>query len=219
MMRSFHACACINTPACNNTTHNTCMAEFVEQEASVSKTTPTRKRPFGSPSGKRSSWKVSLTHAINVLAKIHPDLSGSVSVVFPKEAERLREEIKMLMVDDARPCHWNRNQMKWSNERYDSTNEHRVLNCDPIPFLEALQAFADSSEYVKELKIMGPEGTFIGIAEARQIEWKQPEVQHENESTIDDVHADVRVLGRVVYLIARKAGITNEELAAAEDAE
>ena len=44
-------------------------------------------------------------------------------------------------------------------------------------------------------------------------------VQHENESTIDDVHADVRVLGRVVYLIARKAGITNEELAAAEDAE
>ena len=180
-MRSFHACACINTPACNNTTHNTCMAEFVEQEASVSKTTPTRKRPFGSPSGKRSSWKVSLTHAINVLAKIHPDLSGSGSVVFPKEAERLREEIKMLMVDDARPCHWNRNQMKWSNERYDSTNENRVLNCDPIPFLEALQAFADSSEYVKELKIMGPEGTLIGITEARQIEWKQPEVQHENE--------------------------------------
>ena len=66
---------------------------------------------------------------------------------------------------------------------------------------------------------MGPEGTLIGITEARQIEWKQPEVQHENESTIDDVHADVRVLGRILYLIARKAGVTDKEIADAEDAE
>ena len=96
-----------------------------------------------------------LHHAQQVLAKIHADRSGSVSVIFPKEAERLREEIKNMLVDDARACHWNRNLMKWSNERYDSTNENRVLNCDPIPFLEALQALADSSEYVSELKIMG----------------------------------------------------------------
>ena len=143
--------------------------EFVEDQASVlSKVTATRKRAFGSPSGKRSTvspWKKrSVSHAIDLLAKIHPDLSGSVSVIFPKEAERLREEIKNMLVDDARACHWNRNLMKWSNERYDSTNENRVLNCDPIPFLEALQALADSSEYVSELKIMGPLGNFIDIA-------------------------------------------------------
>ena len=82
-----------------------------------------------------------------------------------------------------------------------------------------MQAFADPSEYVTELKIMGPEGNYIGIAEARNIEWKQPEVQHENEFTIDDVHADVRVLARLMYLIARKAGITDKEIADAEDAE
>ena len=196
--------------------------QFTEQEAGVAKATPTRpnKCPWGSPSGKRSIWKKpSVTHAIDLLEKIHQDLSGSVSVVFPKEAERLREEVKNILVDDARACHWNRDQMKWSNERYDSTKEYRVLNCDPIPFLEALQAFADSSEYVTELKIMGPGGNYIGIAEARNIEWKQPEVQHENEFTIDDVHADVRVLARLVYLIARKAGITEKEIADAEDAE
>ena len=218
MLRSFHAFACIHTPARNNTTHNTCM-QFAEREAKEDKA-PTRghKRPWGSPSGKRL-WKKHITHALELLAKIHPDLSGSVSVVFPKEAERLREEVKNILVDDARACHWNRDQMKWSNERYDSTKEYRVLNCDPIPFLEALQAFADSSEYVTELKIMGPGGNYIGIAEARNIEWKQPEVQHENEFTIDDVHADVRVLARLVYLIARKAGITEKEIADAEDAE
>merc|ERR1711998_37894 len=126
--------------------HNTCM-QFTEREAKEDKA-PTRpnKRPWGSPSGKRPMWKKQiLTHALELLAKIHPDLSGSVSVNFPKEAERLREEVKNILVDDARACHWNRDQMKWSNERYDSTKEYRVLNCDPIPFLEALQAFADSS--------------------------------------------------------------------------
>ena len=173
--------------------------DFVDDKASVSKGTPTRKRfGSGSPSNKRSTvspWKRPfVTHAVQVLAKIHADLSGSVSVIFPKEAERLREEIKNMLVDDARACHWNRNLMKWSNERYDSTNENRVLNCDPIPFLEALQALADSSEYVSELKIMGPLGNFIDIAEARNLDWKEPEIQHENESTMDDVHADVRVL-------------------------
>lgn len=198
--------------------------EFVDDKASVSKGTPTRKR-FGSrsPSNKRSNvspWKRrSVSHAVEVLAKIHADLSGSVSVIFPKEAERLREEIKNMLVDDARACHWNRNLMKWSNERYDSTNENRVLNCDPIPFLEALQALADSSEYVSELKIMGPLGNFIDIAEARNLDWKEPEIQHENESTMDDVHADVRVLARIVYLIAKRAGVTDKEIADAEDAE
>lgn len=198
--------------------------EFVDDKASVSKATPTRKRfGSGSPSGKRSTvspWKKRfVSHAIEVLAKIHADLSGSVSVIFPKEAERLREEIKNMLVDDARACHWNRNLMKWSNERYDSTNENRVLNCDPIPFLEALQALADSSEYVSELKIMGPLGNFIDIAEARNLDWKEPEIQHENESTMDDVHADVRVLARIVYLIAKRAGVTDKEIADAEDAE
>jgi hypothetical protein len=165
-------------------------------------------------------WKKRfVSHAIEVLAKIHADLSGSVPVIFPKEAERLREEIKNMLVDDARACHWNRNLMKWSNERYDSTNENRVLNCDPIPFLEALQALADSSEYVSELKIMGPLGNFIDIAEARNLDWKEPEIQHENESTMDDVHADVRVLARIVYLIAKRAGVTDKEIADAEDAE
>ena len=33
------------------------------------------------------------------------------------------------------------------------------------------------------------------------------------------MHADVRVLARLVYLIARKAGITEKEIADAEDAE
>jgi hypothetical protein len=198
--------------------------EFVDDQASVSKGTPTRKRfGSGSPSNKRSNvspWKRrSVSHAVEVLAKIHADLSGSVSVIFPKEAERLREEIKNMLVDDARACHWNRNLMKWSNERYDSTNENRVLNCDPIPFLEALQALADSSEYVSELKIMGPLGNFIDIAEARNLDWKEPEIQHENESTMDDVHADVRVLARIVYLIAKRAGVTDKEIADAEDAE
>ena len=140
-------------------------------------------------------------------------------MIFPKEAERLREEIKNMLVDDARACHWNRNLMKWSNERFDSTNENRVLSCDPIPFLEALQALADSSEYVSELKIMGPLGNFIDIAEARNLDWKEPEIQHENESTMDDVHADVRVLARIVYLIAKRAGVTDKEIADAEDAE
>jgi hypothetical protein len=154
--------------------------EFVDDQASVSKGTPTRKRfGSGSPSNKRSTvspWKRrSVSHAVEVLAKIHADLSGSVSVIFPKEAERLREEIKNMLVDDARACHWNRNLMKWSNERYDSTNENRVLNCDPIPFLEALQALADSSEYVSELKIMGPLGNLIDIAGARNLDWKEPE--------------------------------------------
>ena len=198
--------------------------EFVDDKASVSKGTPTRKRfGSGSPSNKRSTvspWKKRfVSHAIEVLAKIHADLSGSVSVIFPKEAERLREEIKNMLVDDARACHWNRNLMKWSNERYDSTNENRVLNCDPIPFLEALQALADSSEYVSELKIMGPLGNFIDIAEARNLDWKEPEIQHENESTMDDVHADVRVLARIVCLIAKRAGVTDKEIADAEDAE
>ena len=198
--------------------------EFVDDQASVSKGTPTRKRfGSGSPSNKRSTvspWKRrSVSHAVEVLAKIHADLSGSVSVIFPKEAERLREEIKNMLVDDARACHWNRNLMKWSNERFDSTNENRVLNCDPIPFLEALQALADSSEYVSELKIMGPLGNLIDIAEARNLDWKEPEIQHENESTMDDVHADVRVLARIVYLIAKKAGVTDKEIADAEDAE
>ena len=198
--------------------------EFVDDKASVSKGTPTRKRfGSGSPSNKRSTvspWKRPfVTHAVQVLAKIHADLSGSVSVIFPKEAERLREEIKNMLVHDARACHWNRNLMKWSNERYDSTNENRVLNCDPIPFLEALQALADSSEYVSELKIMGPLGNFIDIAEARNLDWKEPEIQHENESTMDDVHADVRVLAGIVYLIAKKAGVTDKEIADAEDAE
>ena len=197
---------------------------FVEDQAQVSKATPTRKRfGSGSPSNKRSTvspWKKRfVSHAIEVLAKIHADLSGSVSVIFPKEAERLREEIKNMLVDDARACHWNRNLMKWSNERFDSTNENRVLNCDPIPFLEALQALADSSEYVSELKIMGPLGNFIDIAEARNLDWKEPEIQHENESTMDDVHADVRVLARIVYLIAKRAGVTDKEIADAEDAE
>ena len=209
--------------SCHNTTHDTYM-EFVDDKASVSKATPTRKRfGSGSPSNKRSSvspWKRPfVTHAVQVLAKIHADLSGSVSVIFPKEAERLREEIKNMLVDDARACHWNRNLMKWSNERYDSTNENRVLNCDPIPFLEALQALADSSEYVSELKIMGPLGNFIDIAEARNLDWKEPEIQHEDESTMDDVHADVRVLARIVYLIAKRAGVTDKEIADAEDAE
>ena len=198
--------------------------EFVDDKASVSKGTPTRKRfGSGSPSNKRSTgspWKRRfVSHAVEVLAKIHADLSGSVSVIFPKEAERLREEIKNMLVDDARACHWNRNLMKWSNERYDSTNENRVLNCDPIPFLEALQALADSSEYVSELKIMGPLGNFIDIAEARNLDWKEPEIQHEDESTMDDVHADVRVLARIVYLIAKRAGVTDKEIADAEDAE
>jgi transcriptional regulator with XRE-family HTH domain len=198
--------------------------EFVDDQASVSKGTPTRKRfGSGSPSNKRSTvspWKRrSVSHAVEVLAKIHADLSGSVSVIFPKEAERLREEIKNMLVDDARACHWNRNLMKWSNERYDSTNENRVLNCDPIPFLEALQALADSSEYVSELKIMGPLGNFIDIAEARNLDWKEPEIQHEDESTMDDVHHDVRVLARIVYLIAKRAGVTDKEIADAEDAE
>jgi hypothetical protein len=198
--------------------------EFVDDKASVSKGTPTRKRfGSGSPSNKRSTvspWKRPfVTHAVQVLAKIHADLSGSVSVIFPKEAERLREEIKNMLVDDARACHWNRNLMKWSNERYDSTNENRVLNCDPIPFLEALQALADSSEYVSELKIMGPLGNLIDIAGARNLDWKEPEIQHENESTMDDVHADVRVLARIVYLIAKRAGVTDKEIADAEDAE
>ena len=199
--------------------------EFVDDKASVSKGTPTRKRfGSGSPSNKRSTvspWKKRfVSHAIEVLAKIHADLSGlAVSVIFPKEAERLREEIKNMLVDDARACHWNCNLMKWSNERYDSTNENRVLNCDPIPFLEALQALADSSEYVSELKIMGPLGNFIDIAEARNLDWKEPEIQHENESTMDDVHADVRVLARIVYLIAKRAGVTDKEIADAEDAE
>jgi hypothetical protein len=198
--------------------------EFVDDQASVSKGTPTRKRfGSGSPSNKRSTvspWKRPfVTHAVQVLAKIHADLSGSVSVIFPKEAERLREEIKNMLVDDARACHWNRNLMKWSNERYDSTNENRVLNCDPIPFLEALQALADSSEYVSELKIMGPLGNLIDIAGARNLDWKEPEFQHENESTMDDVHADVRVLARIVYLIAKRAGVTDKEIADAEDAE
>ena len=198
--------------------------EFVDDKASVSKGTPTRKRfGSGSPSNKRSTvspWKRPfVTHAVQVLAKIHADLSGSISVIFTKEAERLREEIKNMLVDDARACHWNRNLMKWSNERYDSTNENRVLNCDPIPFLEALQALADSSEYVSELKIMGPLGNFIDIAEARNLDWKEPEIQHENESTMDDVHADVRVLARIVYLIAKRAGVTDKEIADAEDAE
>ena len=197
---------------------------FVEDQAQVLKATPTRKRfGSGSPSNKRSSvspWKRPfVTHAVQVLAKIHADLSGSVSVIFPKEAERLREEIKNMLVDDARACHWNRNLMKWSNERYDSTNENRVLNCDPIPFLEALQALADSSEYVSELKIMGPLGNFIDIAEARNLDWKEPEVQHEDESTMDDVHHDVRVLARIVCLIAKRAGVTDKEIADAEDAE
>ena len=93
--------------------------EFVDDKASVSKGTPTRKRfGSGSPSNKRSTvspWKRPfVTHAVQVLAKIHADLSGSVSVIFPKEAERLREEIKNMLVDDARACHWNRNLMKWS---------------------------------------------------------------------------------------------------------
>ena len=96
--------ACISTLARANTTHDTYMS-FVEDQASVSKATPTRKRAFGSPSGKRSTvspWKKrSVSHAIDLLAKIHPDLSGSVSVIFPKEAERLREEIKNMLVDDA----------------------------------------------------------------------------------------------------------------------
>ena len=197
---------------------------FVEDQAQVLKATPTRKRfGSGSPSNKRSTvspWKKRfVSHAVEVLAKIHADLSGSVSVIFPKEAERLREEIKNMLADDARACHWNRNLMKWSNERFDSTNENRVLNCDPIPFLEALQALADSSEYVSELKIMGPLGNFIDIAEARNLDWKEPEIQHENESTMDDVHADVRVLARIVYLIAKKAGVTDKEIADAEDAE
>ena len=215
--------ACISTLARANTTHDTYMS-FVEDQAQVLKATPTRKRfGSGSPSNKRSSvspWKRPfVTHAVQVLAKIHADLSGSVSVIFPKEAERLREEIKNMLVDDARACHWNRNLMKWSNERFDSTNENRVLNCDPIPFLEALQALADSSEYVSELKIMGPLGNLIDIAGARNLDWKEPEIQHENESTMDDVHADVRVLARIVYLIAKKAGVTDKEIADAEDAE
>merc|ERR1711988_747905 len=144
------------------------------------------------------------------MGKVNPKKNGSVSVIFPKEAEALREDVKLIMVNDARVCHWNKNLGKWSNERYDSSMADLILNCDPIDFIVAAYDHLTASEHCSAVMIMGPDGRHLQLDEARQLDFRiQPSASTStSRATIDDIQSDLRIMQRLLCLVAKKAGIS-----------
>ena len=86
------------------------MADFLDTSASVDNSggdgdRKGKRRSFGSPSGKQQSpfKKQTIRRAVGVCLKVNPKKNGSVSVLFPQAAESPREDVKLIMVDDATP--------------------------------------------------------------------------------------------------------------------
>ena len=78
----------------------------------------------------------------------------------------------------------------------------------------------DESEFCSEFKIMDQNRKIIDLNTALELEFNLPEEEKEEvevEATADDIQRDMRVLHRIMCMIAEKAGITKAELQAAEN--
>ena len=194
------------------------MADFLDTSASVDNSGGDRdrkgkRRSFGSPSGKQQSpfKKQTIRRAVEVCLKVNPKKNGSVSVIFPQAAESLREDVKLIMVDDARVCHWNPKIRKWSNERYDSTMTDVTLNCEPIAFIVAAHEYMTASEHCSAVVIIGPDGNKIELEDAKQLCFSLDENTTRastSHATNNDIQSDLRSLHRLLALVAEKAGIS-----------
>ena len=200
------------------------MSQFRDDKAREDKSDESgRKRSFGTPSrtfgspNKLFKKEPKLRGPTSVLIKVASLESGVVELVFPKNAEDLREDIKQnLRVGGIKVCHWHPGAGIWSNMERNSKPQQPVLNCSPTDFI------LDESEFASEWKIMNENREYLDLATALELEFKLPVEEKEEvevEATADDIQRDIRVLHRIMCMIANKAGITQEELDAAENSD
>ena len=207
-------------------------SKFIEHEAAeAERESSGAKRKFGSPSGSskhpKTFFPAKIRGATDVLIQITRSLStGAVHLVFPKQAEDLRELIKQhLKVDEMRACHWHPKAGVWSNMTYDSIPTKPVLTAHPHDFIRAAIELFDSSELVSSWSILGPDGiSKLAIDQALELDFTlkatEPKVEKvQVMATMDDIQSDLRVLHRLTCLFAKRAGITQEEIDKAEDSD
>ena len=111
-----------------------------------------RKRSFGTPSrsfgspNKLFKKEAKLREPTAVLIKVASLDSGVVELVFLKNAEDLREDIKQnLRVGGIRVCHWHPGAGVWSNMERNCKPQKPVLNCTPTEFISAATELLDES--------------------------------------------------------------------------
>ena len=71
-----------------------------------------------------------------------------------------------------------------------------------------------------EWKIMDQNRKIIDVNTALELQFNLPEEENEEvevEATADDIQRDMRILHRIMCMIAEKAGITKADLQAAEN--
>ena len=206
-------------------------SKFIEHEAAeAERESSGAKRKFGSPSGSskrpKTFFSAKIRGATDVLIHIRSLSTGAVHLVFPKQAEDLRELIKQhLKVDEMRACHWHPKAGVWSNMTYDSIPTKPVLTAHPHDFIRAAIELFDSSELVSSWSILGPDGiSKLAIDQALELDFTlkatEPKVEKvQVMATMDDIQSDLRVLHRLTCLFAKRAGITQEEIDKAEDSD
>ena len=110
------------------------------------------------PKRPKTFFPAKIRGATDVLIHIRSLSTGAVHLVFPKQAEDLRELIKQhLKVDEMRACHWHPKAGVWSNMTYDSIPTKPVLTAHPHDFIRAAIELFDSSELVSSWSILGPD--------------------------------------------------------------
>ena len=206
-------------------------SKFIEHEAAeAERESSGAKRKFGSPSGSskrpKTFFPAKIRGATDVLIHIRSLSTGAVHLVFPKQAEDLRELIKQhLKVDEMRACHWHPKAGVWSNMTYDAIPTKPVLTAHPHDFIRAAIELFDSSELVSSWSILGPDGiSKLAIDQALELDFTlkatEPKVEKvQVMATMDDIQSDLRVLHRLTCLFAKRAGITQEEIDKAEDSD
>ena len=198
-------------------------SQFVERECRESKKSPDGKRKFGSPSGsgkkKKTFFPGKIRGAVDVLIRIKSLDTGVVHLLFPKQAEDLRELIKYNpFVDDVKAVNWHPQACVWANMTYDSIPTKPVLLAHPQGFIKAATELFDSTELVSDWTILASDNiTKLSLEQALELEFTlsttEPKVEKiEVQATMDDIQADLRVLHRLTCLFARRAGITQADI-------